>query len=264
MRNALKRPAGAGWQWIRQAFSLWSQQPLSWIVMMLIYMTLAVACSLLLPLVGDVLFSLFSPVFIGGMMLAAARNAADERFGIGALFDGFRGERFGRLLMLGALQFFATLLLVFLVGVLAAVLIGAQAVGADFSDPAAFEMLDLRMLGLVGLVTLGLMVPLVMAFWFAPAAVVLGNCSAMDAIEYSFQACIRNIVPFLVYGIIALLLLMVAAVPAGLGLLVMMPVIVITAFTGFADIFGPPEDTTTQPPQIGPDDGPTPHGGSGP
>ena len=174
-------------------------------------------------------------------MLAAARNAADERFGLGILFEAFRGEQLGRLVLLGALQMVATLVLVLLVGIVAVALIGSQFAGADFSDPATFESLDLRLLALVGLITLGLMVPLLMAFWFAPAAVVLGHCSAIDAIEYSFQACIRNIIPFLLYGVISLLLLIIAAAPAALGLLILLPVLVITAFTGFADIFGPPE-----------------------
>lgn len=247
MLQAQKRPAGAGWDWITQAWELFKQQPLHWIGMVVILFLIAVA-SAFAPIVGDLLYSLFSPVLVGGMMLAAAKSANDERFEISSLFACFGGERMGRLMLIGALQIVATIVVVMLAVVVVLVLFGSEflQLASSGAEAEAFAQAGLKPVLLLVLIVMALAVPLMMAFWFAPALVVLADCSAVDAIEHSFLGCLRNIVPFLIYGVMALILTMIAAIPLGLGLLVMIPVIFITAFTGFADIFGPPVDNTPE------------------
>ena len=44
-------------------------------------------------------------------------------------------------------------------------------------------------------------VPLLMAYWFAPALVVLRNDEPVAAMKTSFRACLANMLPMLVYGI---------------------------------------------------------------
>src|SRR5205814_6546996 len=47
-----------------------------------------------------------------------------------------------------------------------------------------------------------LYLPLVMAIWFAPALIVLGNAEPWQAMKLSFMGSIKNIIPFLIYGLI--------------------------------------------------------------
>jgi len=82
-----------------------------------------------------------------------------------------------------------------------------------------------------------LMLPLTMAFWFAPALVFFNNMTAADALRASFGACLKNIPSFLVYGLIVMVMLFFAALPAGLGLLVLLPVIAGSAYASYRDIF---------------------------
>ena len=263
MLEAQKRPASAGWDWIVQAWVLFKQQPLAWIAMVVILFLIAFA-SAMAPIIGDVLYSLFSPVLMGGMMLAAAKAANDERFAVSSLFACFGGERMGRLILLGALQVVATIVIVFLAGIVLVVLFGADflAAASTGTDAEIYADMGLQPVLLFILIVLALALPVMMAFWFAPALVVLADCSAVDAIEHSFLGCLRNIVPFLLYSIWGVLLVIVAIIPVGLGLFILMPVIFITAFTGFADIFGPPvDDTPSQANLPGPDDEPTLYGG---
>jgi uncharacterized membrane protein len=91
------------------------------------------------------------------------------------------------------------------------------------------------MLGL--LVALGLSVPLVMAMWFAPALIVFHDLKPMDALTQSFQGCLKNIVPFLVYGIITFVIGMLASIPAGLGWLIWGPTLIGSIYAGYRDIF---------------------------
>jgi len=47
----------------------------------------------------------------------------------------------------------------------------------------------------------------------------------------------RNIWPFLIYGIVFLLLFIVATIPLGLGLLVVSPMIWASIYSGYRDIY---------------------------
>jgi len=82
-----------------------------------------------------------------------------------------------------------------------------------------------------------LTIPIAMASWFAPALVVFDNMQAWDAMKTSFSACLSNMLPFLLYGIIALMLTVLAMIPFGLGLLVLGPVLIASVYTGYRDIF---------------------------
>jgi uncharacterized membrane protein len=87
------------------------------------------------------------------------------------------------------------------------------------------------------LLVAGLSMPLYMATWFAPALIVLQDLSVGAALKASFFACLRNWLPFLVYGLALMVLGVVAAIPAGLGYLVLIPVLTASVYTAYLDIF---------------------------
>ena len=74
-----------------------------------------------------------------------------------------------------------------------------------------------------GLVAVLLSIPLVMAYWFAPTLVAVNGMRAWPAMKLSFRACLWNILPFLVYGIIAILLDVSTILTLGLALFVLLP-----------------------------------------
>ena len=86
-------------------------------------------------------------------------------------------------------------------------------------------------------VMLALLVPLFAAYWFAPALVVMHDLQPIAAMRESFFACFRNFVPFIVYGIIVLVLAILAAIPFGLGYLVLVPVLMASVYVGYRQIF---------------------------
>ena len=53
----------------------------------------------------------------------------------------------------------------------------------------------------------------------------------------SFSACLRNIVPLLAYGVVIMVLSIVAAITFGLGLLVLGPVVIASIYTAYCDNF---------------------------
>ena len=80
-------------------------------------------------------------------------------------------------------------------------------------------------------------IPLVMAYWFAPVLVALDDLSAINAMKLSFIGCIKNILPFLIYGIAAIALFFLGTIPFFLGLLVVIPLLVASVYVSYRDIF---------------------------
>jgi uncharacterized membrane protein len=88
------------------------------------------------------------------------------------------------------------------------------------------------------LVLLALLMPLTMAMWFATALVLFDRLQAWQAFKISYRGCLANLMPFLVFGLIAMVLLVVAAIPLGLGMFLLLPVMFATGYTSYRDVFG--------------------------
>ena len=227
-------PAVHGWQWITAAFGLFRKQPLAWVLMTLVFLVIAIVVSLV-PLAGGFVVQLFSPVFTAGILLGSRRLEEGGEIGVGTLFEGFSSGHAGRLLGFGALGLVATVVIYGVVGVALGLgmwsLLGGGASGAGLGGEAAITLV----LGV--LVAVALSIPVYMAMWFTPALITLHDMTIGAALRASFFACLRNILPFLLYGVIFLLLMIVAIIPIGLGLLVLLPVLMISIYTSYRDIF---------------------------
>jgi len=228
-------PIGRGLDWITEGFGLFRLNPLIWIVNVVIFICIAMLLSLL-PLVGAVTAMLLQPVFVGGMLLGCRAQEQGQELRVEHLFDGFR-QNTQALLLVGLLSGLAYLLAGLVAFMVAGGALGLSVLGG-LADQQAFAMGE-AMLGFVlsGLIGMALSVPIAMATWFAPALVVFENRQAVDALQASFTACLRNMLPFLLYGIVALVLAALAMIPLGLGLLVLGPVLVASVYTGYRDIF---------------------------
>ena len=82
-----------------------------------------------------------------------------------------------------------------------------------------------------------LSVPLMMALWFAPALVLFNRMSPLGALRASFDACLKNTLPFLIYGLILMVLAFFATLPALLGYLLLIPVVSGSVYAAYRDIF---------------------------
>jgi len=87
------------------------------------------------------------------------------------------------------------------------------------------------------LIAMLFIVPILMAYWYAPILVGLNNLTATEAMKLSFLACLKNMLPFLLYGLIFMLLLVAAIIPFGLGLLIAVPVMMTSLYASYVDVF---------------------------
>ena len=225
--------AGQGWQWIVEGFGLFKKSPIIWVVLFIILLLIAIALHFI-PILGPLVLYLLSPVFFGGLMVGCKAQQNGEELEIAHLFAGFK-KNTNSLIALGGVYLVGQIIIL---GVM--FMLGGSAVfnlmkGGQPDIVAMTAAMRSAMLAV--LVALALYVPLAMALWFAPALTVFNDAQPVAALKTSFNACLKNIVPFLVYGIILFVLSIIAAIPFGLGLLVLVPVIFASVYTGYRDVF---------------------------
>ena len=186
-------------------------------------------------MLGGLVISLLLPVFVGGWMLAARRVDAGGSVEVGDLFAGFR-DRLAPLAVIGALALAASLLIALAVTLLGGgAMLGMIAGGMHGSGAGMMAGLGAGMLGV--LVALLLSLAVTMALWFAPALVVLRGVAPVEAMKASVAACLKNVVPFLVYGALYVVAAAAASIPLLLGWIVLIPVLMLTVYASFEDIF---------------------------
>lgn len=223
--------AGRGWDWIVEGFALFRKQPGLWILTAVVLGVVFIVISMI-PVLGSLANALLFPIFGGGLMLACRDLDQSGKFELADLLAGFK-QKTGDLVMVGAFNLFGWVVIFFAVFTVVGggVFMGAMRGGAPGAGISIASML------IAMLLVAGLSVPLYMATWFAPALIVLSDLAPMAALKASFFACLRNWIPFLVYGIVLFVLCLVAAIPAGLGYLVLIPVLTASVYTAYRDIF---------------------------
>lgn len=202
-----------------------------WVAITIVFFVIFLGLSIV-PLLGQLAANLLTPLLGAGWLIACHKVSNNETLEIPDLFAGFR-QSTNHLVMLGVF-YMVGMLAIFAVAALLGG--GGLASGMMMGQSAGVGMALGGML-LALLVSLALSVPLVMAMWFAPALVVFNNMLPVPALKASFDACMKNMMVFLVYGLITLVLCFFAALPLGLGFLVLAPVLAGTLYASYRDIF---------------------------
>lgn len=231
-----KVEAARGAAWFGEGWDLFKASPGVWVLMFVVFTVLSLVLAIM-PL-GSLVSSLCYPVVVAGIMLGCRSLQEGGPLRLAHLFEGFK-KNVGNLLLVGILYLVGMMLIFFLAGIAMALMIPlAIGGGASFNPNDLSSLMALAPWFLIGfLVVLALMLPLIMALWFAPALVVFHDVQPFAAMRSSFSGCLRNIVPFLVYGVVGFLLGVAALIPFGLGLLVYGPLLWATMYVGYRDIF---------------------------
>lgn len=224
-------PIGNAWVWIVNGFNLFKANPAMWIILLVIYLLIMIPINML-PVIGSVVSTLLAPVFAAGMMWGCQALIKNQDLEINHLFEGFKRNT-SQLVTIGGI-YMVSLLFVAVIVVLVLDKDTAELLvqGKDLSPEQADAMLMPIMIALL------LIMPVLMAYWFAPVLAGLHNLSAVEAMKLSFSACLKNMLPFLLYGFIFMVLLIIAIIPFGLGLVVVAPMMMTSLYCSYADVFG--------------------------
>ncbi len=262
-----KVSASQGWKWISSAARIFFGEPLKWLAMGAIAAIVSLPI-LLIPILGSLLYYIPVMIFAGGFMIAAQEQMEGNALEIKYIFSGFRHNR-NQLALLGVLYLVCMLVIMAITAVLFLFTLGAGFLPLMMGQGPSPEMMDgslntIMMFFVIILVAFGLSIPMLMAVWFSAPLVSLGNQNALQAFKLSFQACTKNMLPFLVYGLAFLVISVVffmafgilagiigffaadgesmlfSLLPAVVMFFIGLPLMMITGlsvYTGFVDIF---------------------------
>ncbi len=228
-------PAAHGWAWIKQGYALFIKAPLLWVVVLLIAFVAVIALSSV-PLVGEPLVTLLTPVLLAGLLVGARDVQSGEELELAHLVSGFH-KHTTQLVTLGGISLVGQYLIfgVMLViggGTLVGILTSTEAV----TDPNVMSA-AITGAGFAAIVGALLFSTLMMAMQYAPMLVYFNGLAPLEAMKLSLRAFLKNIGAMLVYSVTLAALAILASLPAFLGWLVLMPVVLLSVYASYCDIF---------------------------
>lgn len=234
------RAGKASWgvSWITNALALFKDQFLLWIGIGVVYLIIMAVMSAI-PII-NLVFSIISFVFIGGIIKGADAQAAGKELRFDYLFSAFN-THLKPLIVLFLLYALTIIIALIPVGIiLIVVAYGLGDVGSVSDVMAAEQIGTVSIIAhlFILLFAMLIFVFIFMMMWFAPALVVLHNIRPIEAMKMSVKGCLKNILPLFIFSLVGpIIALLVFLFTLGIGLLVLLPIGMITYYTSYRDVW---------------------------
>lgn len=251
--RAQSLPAAAGWGWIVGGLAIFRRNPPILAMLVVTYWFTVLILSAV-PILGTVAASLMIPGLSVGLMQACRSLERGQVPGIQTLFGGLR-QNPRTLLALGALYLACTL------GILMASSLAddGELMRIMLSGkPVEREVLESGRLVLPAALVMGLLTPLLMAYWFAPILAAWHRLPMGKSLFFSLVACWLNWRAFLAYGlglalvgvvgpglVLGLVLLVFPGAAGFLAVVMTLPMVLLLApivfasfYVSYRDVFG--------------------------
>lgn len=226
--------AKQGLQWIVNGFYLFRCSPLIWIILCGFLLSIAVVFSLV-QTVGQIIFTILSPVFMAGLMSGCKALEQDKELEIGHLFAGFRANTVP-LITLGGIYLVGQVLIISI-----AILVGGDTLMDLWFEGKRVDENELKRVSgnmlSATLVVLTLSIPLMMATWFAPLLIMFDRMPPFAAMRLSFLGCLSNFIPLQIYAISLIVLAIISSIPYGLGFFILIPTLFASIYSSYKAIF---------------------------
>lgn len=226
--------ASRGASWIAAAFQLFRKQPMGWISLCAGWIAITFAL-ILIPFIGGVVANFLQPVFFASFAIAAYRQGTGQRLAAGDLFGGFK-HNMRSLVNLGALLLLAEIAIFALMA-----LMGLPMASSDERTFTLTEYVQL-LKGKEWILFTGFILTVIVkgALWFAPPLIAFHGMGTAQAMRWSVFAAISNLGAMIVYGVTLMLLFLAALIPWALGLIVVIPLMAISTYIGYREVFETP------------------------
>jgi hypothetical protein len=237
--------AARGWHWLAQGLAIFRKAPAQWLLLIGI---LFIASRVLLAIpVAGLIVVLITPNFLAGLAHGAQALEEGKPLRFGYLASGFLNNAaqlvtlggvslIGHFLMLAAMTAIAGDALSEIAKTMPAGVVTAETV--DAIRAAAPRLFAGTVIGF------GISLPVILAGWFAPLLVYFDGVKPLPAMVLSLWACVRNMLPLLVYSIAVIVPLLVL-VQIGMkltrqpdfGVWLLAPVLVPALYASYRDLF---------------------------
>jgi hypothetical protein len=210
-------PVSNGLTWISAGFTLMKQHPFAWIIASTVAILINGAVSAI-PEAGPFLSMAIWPVLFGGLMVGAHKQAEGQPFSGFSFLNGLSAQPIQLMLVGVAYLLFYGLLVVAMLGFF-------MLMGDDVSTTTIF------------IVVTSASFPPMMILFFAPTLVAVNNLSAYQACKLSLMGGLRNALPFILFNVGLIFILILGAIALGVGILVSLPIAVASMYAAYCDIF---------------------------
>jgi hypothetical protein len=193
--------AGHGWRWVLTGIALFRKNPAMWAFMVFSYIMLMQLLGMI-PVLGWLVATVLIPAFSASFMIVSRELDLNKGLRFPLLLSGFKSNS-PALLRQGGLYLASALAILGLTAPVDGGALFQLMVLGERPPAAAYEDGSLAAAAaLAGTLYL----PLLAAFWFAPALSAWQNLPAFQALFYSFFAVLRNWRAFVTYALTLTLL----------------------------------------------------------
>lgn len=226
--------AGESIEWLKQAWNLFKNDFVIWLVMMLAWIAIAFFANWV-PFVGSLAVAVMTPAVLAGFYYAAHQAYSGRKVQFEDIFYGLQ-NKLQPLIILGLIQLGFYIAIGLLVAL--TVGIGGFAMIASAASDSATGMLMSLVMGAIGtiLVMVG-SIPFAMAMWYAPILVMFHDLPPVEALKRSFFACLKNWLTWLIFLIVMMILFALSVLTLGLGALLLAALCVITVYISYRAVF---------------------------
>ena len=224
-------PASRGVAWLGEAWQLFRGAMLTWVGLCVGWIVITFGL-MIVPLVGMVASNFIQPVFFASFAITAYKQAAGEKISMNDLWSGFRRNA-RALINLGALLLLAQLAILVIMAIL-----GLPTANSGDRDLSIAEYVEL-LRGKEWILAVGFLLTALVkgAVWFAPPLIALHDMSMAHAVRWSVYACLANMGAMVLYGLALFAIFFGALIPWLLGLIVVIPVMAISTYIGYREVF---------------------------
>lgn len=240
-------PASRGLRWLIEGFAIFRRKPVLLTFLVFGYW-LSMAVISAVPYLGQIISFVLIPAFSVSLMNACRIIDDDDVMPPQVLFSGFH-RNLQALLALGATYVVASMGILGLSALFDGGILFRMLVIGELPDPEALAGTSVFIAAQLSIV---LLVPVMMAFWFAPVLAAWHDMSAGKSLFFSLVASLRNWRAFLIYslavGTIGIFVPCLLGALSGGGSLaamftvalsmVLLPTIYASFYVSYRDVFG--------------------------
>ena len=218
-------PASRAWQWYKQGWSIFSKEKGNWILMTLLASVGFILLNVI-PLIGSLAALLIFPGLIGGMLYSAQEVSSGKPIKLDYLWIVFKDpKKRPEFLKLGLVLIVG----IFLAGILVGIFMGDKVEGLNPNanlDVGFGTLAFLFLLGLIGFIILS----------YTSALILFRNSSIMNALKGSIALGTNQLLPIATLYLLYTLFSIVAAIPFGLGFLILWPVTIGAIYVSYQEL----------------------------
>ncbi len=226
--------ASRGATWLGEGLRCFKENPKGWLQIVALGFLITFGL-MLFGSIGQLIFSLASYVLLAGLLRGIDNQQAGGSLGINDLFSAFNKDSVNVLIFSGVVLLINQLIVAVTLADFHQVI---QANPPETPEEVILLFSNKELFLYPLMIAFALMVPVLMASFFAVPLIIFQNLSVLEAMKQSFLGCSKNVGAMTIYGIILIGLYLLVFLSLFIGLVLFIPVFIGSIYFAYKDIYG--------------------------